>query len=349
MSVIRTEGEGQAKDIMEIMSDADAVLVAGGDGTVMETVTGFMRKGLKPGDLPLGVLPVGENNMLAKSLFPGVTSDVALMAHSAMAVVKRLYRPLAVIEVENVAEDERFKGKKIYGMSELRMGAFRDCHERMGKYWYWAGLKKAMTYVFGFTTSAKEVLWACSGQIHVRGDPVVTPEEVETSRSYWDYIWPRSDPNPSKNRMSAANNHHWDVLPDFGGSEIAVTIAENRLLRLDLGPNIDEVAFPDFVMEGYGREKGSEAGHRLGHQTRRLETAKVKFVPDEKMMMLGEKEFSLDNEAVELVGPLAVELLPDKVVMFCAESMQKSIPPTEEAENPDLNKKWWQRSIRKIA
>ena len=58
VSVIRTESDGQAKDIMEIMKDADAVLVsscppcrphvhlqvAGGDGTVMEVVTGLMRR-----------------------------------------------------------------------------------------------------------------------------------------------------------------------------------------------------------------------------------------------------------------------------------------------------------------
>merc|ERR1711923_524050 len=44
VSVMRTESEGQAKDIMEIMSDADAVLVAGGDGTLMEAVTGLLRR-----------------------------------------------------------------------------------------------------------------------------------------------------------------------------------------------------------------------------------------------------------------------------------------------------------------
>ena len=44
MSLIRTEAVGQAKEIMEIMKDADAVLIAGGDGTVMEAVTGFMRR-----------------------------------------------------------------------------------------------------------------------------------------------------------------------------------------------------------------------------------------------------------------------------------------------------------------
>ena len=43
VSVMRTERVGEAGDIMEIMKDADAVLVAGGDGTLMEAVTGKQR------------------------------------------------------------------------------------------------------------------------------------------------------------------------------------------------------------------------------------------------------------------------------------------------------------------
>ena len=71
VSVIRTESEGQAKDIMEIMADADAVLVAGGDGTIMEAVTGLLRRPdhLEAAKIPLGVLPVGKTNSLAHKLF----------------------------------------------------------------------------------------------------------------------------------------------------------------------------------------------------------------------------------------------------------------------------------------
>ncbi len=76
---MRTEGEGQAKGILEVMKDSDAVLVAGGDGTVMEAVTGFMRredaKKLRT-TLPLGVLPVGKRNRLAR-YFPGCFQQCA--------------------------------------------------------------------------------------------------------------------------------------------------------------------------------------------------------------------------------------------------------------------------------
>ena len=44
VSVMRTEGEGQAKEILEVVKDCDAVLIAGGDGTLMEAVTGLMRR-----------------------------------------------------------------------------------------------------------------------------------------------------------------------------------------------------------------------------------------------------------------------------------------------------------------
>ena len=59
--MIRTEGEGGAKDIMEIMIDADAVLVAGGDGTIMEAVTGLMKRAdrAEAARVPIGILPVG--------------------------------------------------------------------------------------------------------------------------------------------------------------------------------------------------------------------------------------------------------------------------------------------------
>ncbi|CAB4054116.1 AGK [Lepeophtheirus salmonis] len=72
VSVIRTEGMGQAKEIMKIMSDADAVLIAGGDGTLMETITGLLRRkdaNSYAKSIVLGVLPVGKDNKMAKNTF----------------------------------------------------------------------------------------------------------------------------------------------------------------------------------------------------------------------------------------------------------------------------------------
>ena len=104
VSVIRTESDGQAKEIMQLMKDADAVLVAGGDGTVMEVVTGLMRREDRDAaaKVPIGILPVGKNNQTAKGLFPGMDNQVRLLGEATMSVVRQLRRPTGVIEVRKL-------------------------------------------------------------------------------------------------------------------------------------------------------------------------------------------------------------------------------------------------------
>ena len=102
VSTVRTEGRGQAKDIVEKLDKSDAILVAGGDGTVVEAVTGLMRRPdaeTVAGKVPLGILPVGKNNLTAKSLFPEISDDVELMAEASMSVIRGLSKKQDLIQV----------------------------------------------------------------------------------------------------------------------------------------------------------------------------------------------------------------------------------------------------------
>lgn len=38
VSIVQTEAEGQARGLMEVMSNTDAVAIAGGDGTLSEVL-----------------------------------------------------------------------------------------------------------------------------------------------------------------------------------------------------------------------------------------------------------------------------------------------------------------------
>ena len=134
VSVIRTESDGQAKEIMQLMKDADAVLVAGGDGTVMEVVTGLMRREDRDAaaQVPIGILPVGKNNLTAKSLFPGAENQVRLLGEATMAVVRQLRRPTGVMEVNFGPLDFEVHTYYIFSGGKPDSWQKHLCHEPVG-------------------------------------------------------------------------------------------------------------------------------------------------------------------------------------------------------------------------
>ena len=71
----------------------------------------------------LGILPVGGNNHMAKRLCPDRIMDmngsVPLMAEAAMNVIKRVYRPVDVMEVKIKDEDTTKKLRPLYGLREV--------------------------------------------------------------------------------------------------------------------------------------------------------------------------------------------------------------------------------------
>ena len=60
-------------------ADGDALVAAGGDGTINEIVNGLVSDG-RPARLPLGILPLGTSNVLAAEI--GLSSDPAAVART---------------------------------------------------------------------------------------------------------------------------------------------------------------------------------------------------------------------------------------------------------------------------
>lgn len=72
VSVVKTETIGEARGLLEYMDNTDGVVVAGGDGALSEAVTGLLRRAdaqAAAQRFPIGVVPVGKTNRVARSLF----------------------------------------------------------------------------------------------------------------------------------------------------------------------------------------------------------------------------------------------------------------------------------------
>ena len=221
---------------------------------------------------------------MAHNLFPDNSKDeVVLMAESAMSVIKKFLRPVDVVKIKS--DVESVKDKPLYFLREFKVGAFTDAHERRDKYWYWPGLKKYMTYIFSYTTSASKIMWSLPSQINLgllneKSDQEEDFEnnnninefteklqEIPNNRSsWWSYIVPTRSNSKSRetNNYSSQEDNHLKWLDDndkisYSGCELTVETNNNfplnkdndkfdHLLRMSLGP--DQLAFTDFVREG---------------------------------------------------------------------------------------------------
>ena len=279
--------------------------------------------------LPLGILPVGFNNKMAHLLYPGYDAqEVALMAQAAMSVIKQLWKPVDVLEVRNLEAE-----KSLFGLRQVQVGAFTDAHQRMDKYWFMAGLKKYVTYIWAYTTSYSSTLHTLPSSIQV-GKVLEETIEVEELKKSWFGL--SSEPVKTTKILTKTE---FDVLEnDFNGCELTIDKDQNDL-KLSLAP--EHLSFSEFVQEGWRRAglrdpKVPEEWFKSKSQSFIWTPSKSLYNEDE-----GEKFFYLDNESVDIRGPIQVNLLKDKIIMFCDSNQAQEIRHSEEEK---VVKKWWQKS-----
>jgi len=315
VSVIRTESEGQAKDIMEIMADADAVLVAGGDGTLMEAVTGLLRRKDKETavKVPLGVLPVGRTNTLAHKLYAGGDNTVRLMGEATMSVVRQLRKPLGVIQVENRAEDETMRGKKLFCINNVELGAWKDARLRCDRYWLFGfGLKHYVTYVGSFLTGHKEVLWDCDLDLQYMGlGESAENKEEEISLSQGGGGW-RSWFSKKEDAVQVSDHNkevkEWRNYGKFTGTQITIDKEPQGLVSY-LYPG--QVGFLEFVSHGMSLVNKKDSNIDV----KTLSSDQFYLSPN--LVEGEEKKMCMDGDEVSLTGPVLVSMLKDQISVFC--------------------------------
>ncbi|CAG9765502.1 unnamed protein product [Ceutorhynchus assimilis] len=313
VEVVRTESEGHAKRLMETLNGAEAVVVAGGDGTLSEVVTGLMRRTNENAPIPVGILPLGKNNSIGRSLFPGL-EKVTSLAEATMAVIEEFTKQMDVMRIEILNDGE--EKRAVYAVSGIKWGAYRDAEVKKDSYWYFGGLKKYATYIFNGLKSS--LSWNCEAQLlyspPCTGCTNCHKKQPHIQQSKWfqrfikdQQTQPSLIDNPECSQQLEKKISTSD-LTLFTSNVIPSSIQDSRLPHMNLSIGPGNVDYVNFVKQGWRFEHGEKREVSESIEARTIEI-NPENLPDKEIW------FSIDNEDYE-VKPIRVTLLPNVLKMY---------------------------------
>ncbi|KAJ6224366.1 hypothetical protein RDWZM_002911 [Blomia tropicalis] len=331
VSVVVTEEEGQAKALMEIMDNTDCVIVAGGDGTVHETLTGLLRRPdchLAVKRFPIGIVPVGKNNTIAYNLnrhvfTPGDTK-VKILGESTMSVIRQLLNEVDVMKVEGD------QGRPVYSLGALNVGQIRNTIGKLDEYWYLGQrMKPYLTFFFQSFRNLSNI-WddnenieisytkPCSGCSKCYQRFMDQPESLvdlngqtnhnQTNRRWWHMFLPRNLPKQTKpdakaiqlEQMKNTINEECDQWHTFSIN------SKNILIRNKIGTSqLEMITHPSdmkrsqFVKEGICKNKEFE-GQEPPYQVVVAKDYQIKMpnIDDGEQLLLGEDQINHSESEV---------------------------------------------------
>ncbi|XP_048243506.1 acylglycerol kinase, mitochondrial-like [Haliotis rufescens] len=324
VNVVKTEYEGQVKEFIKVLEsqDTDAIIIAGGDGTLLEAVTGLMRKEDKHfrNNIPVGVIPLGKTNRFAKLLFGTDLNQVRLIAESAMAIIKGETSQFDVMKIEGE------EGKTTYAVSGLEVGLYRDAEQRKLKNWYFGPLKHYWTYIR--TTLRNDWPATFNGKMtYVEATPentkLVAPkvEAPPKSRTWsWLGLLYNQSPKPPVATSDFVMDSSADAEQERDISAVELTIMssnykkENAVPSLAVGIGPKEPGRQELISEGWRRVKERDTTLPLGTDSNeQIHVKSLHLVPDEETCE--GQWFNIDGEAFEAM-PITISLLRNKLRVY---------------------------------
>ncbi|KAK3728846.1 hypothetical protein QZH41_020228 [Actinostola sp. cb2023] len=145
VTIIKTDYEGQIKTLMQYIDPTiDGIIVAGGDGTLLEAVTGLLRRPDQEqlSHIPFGVIPIGSKNSFYQKMFGrNKVAQAREIGQATMAIVKGDTCHADVMEIKGQ------EGRSTFAVSSIHWGAFRDAAVSYDKYWWSGPFRKKMAYI----------------------------------------------------------------------------------------------------------------------------------------------------------------------------------------------------------
>lgn len=333
VNVVKTEYEGQVKKFMSVLEtkDTDGIVIAGGDGTLLEAVTGIMRKEDKSmrQNIPIGVIPLGGTNRFAQLIFGSDKEQVRFILESAMSVVHGLFKKVDVLKIKG--DDER----TTFALSGLEAGAYRDTAGLIPRYWYFGPLKAKFAYL---RTAMKEwppvfkakISYIMASEENTKPKPPQKTQPTNSSRSWLSFFY-RSKPTPrvfTEDDEYPDEDNEYDeefITEDMSSVELTLNStslqdSDQPIKAVEVGIGPSELSKSEFVSEGWRRnsQKSLKPGCSSNNS---LLVKKIKITPEIKENK--ESWYYIDGEKFEMM-PVEIKLLRNRLRFF-HNPMQSSV------------------------
>ncbi|XP_016338766.1 acylglycerol kinase, mitochondrial [Sinocyclocheilus anshuiensis] len=321
VKIVKTDYEGQAKKLMELMDQTDMLIIAGGDGTLQEVITGLLRRVDEEtfSKIPIGFIPLGSSNSLSQSLHLVSDNKVQHITSATLSILKGETVPLDVLQIKSEKE------QPVFALFGLRWGAFRDVASSISKYWYLGPLKTRAAHWF---SSLKQ--WPQSHQASLSYlAPVPRPPDLPTEipprpnllyriycrlKNYWNppIEEPLKEPEPER----------WESK-DISTLELTVsTHNKNPVKRREddsmvITLDSDSLTVGQFITEG--TKKVLKPMESIEDASQIEASAASLNLPEE-----GAGFYDIDNEEYEAMS-VEVRLLPRKLRFFCSAERREQL------------------------
>uniref|UniRef100_A0A4W4HA26 Acylglycerol kinase, mitochondrial n=1 Tax=Electrophorus electricus TaxID=8005 RepID=A0A4W4HA26_ELEEL len=321
IKVVKTDYEGQAKKLMELMEQTDMLIVAGGDGTLQEVITGLLRRTdeVSFSKTPIGFIPLGSHNSLSQSLHLVTDNRVKCITSATLSILKGETLPLDVLQIKGDKE------QPVFALLGLRWGSFRDVASSISKYWYLGPLKTQAAHWFSTLWEWPQTRHASLAYL----PPVPRPPDLPAEKlsrpnllyriyrrlqNYWNppVEEPPADEEPA----------HWEEK-QISTLELTIyTHNRNPVKRrpddsLVLSVEPDTVGIGQFIRDG--TKKAEEPLVCTDNAVQTEASVCHLNLPRE-----GAGFYDIDNEEFEAM-PVEVRLLPRKLRFFCSKERKEEL------------------------
>uniref|UniRef100_A0A8D0GA64 Acylglycerol kinase, mitochondrial n=1 Tax=Sphenodon punctatus TaxID=8508 RepID=A0A8D0GA64_SPHPU len=321
VTVVKTDYEGQAKKLLELMENTDMIIIAGGDGTVQEVITGLLRRADETAfsKIPIGFIPLGKTSSLSRILYSESINKVRDITDATLAILKGETIPLDVLQIKGEKE------QPVFAVTGLRWGSYRDAGVKVSKYWYLGPLKTKAAHFFNTLKEWPQKHEASLTYLGPTQRPPEDPEKEPTRPPLYVRLYRRLaqywTPH-QKEILQEVTPETWEEM-QLSTIELSIT-TQNRELDLTRTEDFMNICIePDSVSKGAFIDTGSQKmsdPQLCPEGSQCLQASRCLLQLPEGT----EGSFSIDSEEYDAM-PVEVTLLPRKLKFFCDPSRREQM------------------------